>query len=90
MNKQDLINAVARDVRISKKLAGETIDSVFDHITKSLKRGERAAFVGFGSFSVRKRAPRKARNPQTGEIIRVKAKRVPYFSPGAELKKAVK
>ena len=90
MNKQDLVNGVARDADISKKLASESIDAVFANITKALKRGERAAFVGFGSFSVRKRAPRKARNPQTGEIIRVKAKRVPYFSPGADLKKAVR
>lgn len=90
MNKQDLIDVVARDCDITKKQAGEAIDSVFWNITKALKRGERAAFVGFGSFSVRRRAPRKARNPQTGEIIRVKAKKVPYFSPGAELKKAVR
>lgn len=90
MNKQDLIDVVARDCDMTKKQAGEAIDSVFWNVTKALKKGERAAFVGFGSFSVRRRAARKARNPQTGEIIKVKAKKVPYFSPGAELKKAVK
>ena len=72
MNKQNLVDAVAKDVDITKRQAGEAIDSVFANITKSLKKGQRAAFVGFGSFSVRRRAPRKARNPQTGENLMLK------------------
>ncbi len=90
MNKQDLIEHVSKEARISKKQAGEAIDSVLGGVSRALKRGERVTFVGFGTFSVRKRAARKARNPQTGEVLKIAAKRVPVFKAGAELKKSVK
>lgn len=90
MNKQDLIEHVSKDAKITKRQAGAAIDSMLGGVSKALKKGERVTFVGFGTFQVRKRAARKARNPQTGEVIRIMAKRVPVFKAGAELKKSVK
>jgi len=90
MNKKDLINELSRKVGLSKKAANDTIDTLLKTITKSLKKGEKVTFVGFGTFSVRKRAARKARNPRTQQIIKVPAKKVPVFRPGSELRKSVK
>jgi len=90
LNKQDLIEYVAREAKITKKQAGVAIESVLGGVSKALKKGERVTFVGFGTFSVRRRAARKARNPQTGEVIRIAAKRVPVFKAGTWLKKSVK
>ena len=90
MNKKDLIDAVAKKAGISKKAANDAIDTLITTITKSLKKGEKVTFVGFGTFTVRKRAARKARNPRTQQIIKVPAKKVPVFRPGSELRKAVK
>ncbi|KPJ51052.1 hypothetical protein AMJ40_01130 [candidate division TA06 bacterium DG_26] len=90
MNKADLVEKVARDANITKKAAARAVDSIFDGIASSLQRGKRVTLVGFGSFEVRRRAPRRARNPRTGTIINVPAKRVPKFRPGAELRKKVK
>jgi DNA-binding protein HU-beta len=90
MNKKDLIDAVAKKASISKKAANDAIDTLITTITKSLKKGEKVTFVGFGTFTVRKRAARKARNPRTQQIIKVPAKKVPVFRPGSELRKAVK
>lgn len=90
MNKQNLIEWVAKDAKLTKKQAGIAIDSMLTGVSKALKKGERVTFVGFGTFSVRRRAARKARNPQTGEVIRISARRVPVFKAGAELKKSVK
>jgi len=90
MNKKDLINELSRKVGLSKKAANDTIDTLLKTVTKSLKKGEKVTFVGFGTFSVRKRAARKARNPRTQQIIKVPAKKVPVFRPGSELRKSVK
>ena len=90
MNKKDLIDAVAKKAGISKKAANDAIDTLITTITKSLKKGEKVTFVGFGTFIVRKRAARRARNPRTQQIIKVPAKKVPVFRPGSELRKAVK
>ena len=90
MNKQDLIEHVSREAKITKKQAGIAIESMITGVSRALKKGERVTFVGFGTFSVRRRAARKARNPQTGEVIKIAAKRVPVFKAGTELKKSVK
>lgn len=89
MNKAELINEVAKVVRV-KKEAAAAVDAVFGAIKKALKKGDKVAIAGFGTFGVAKRAARKARNPQTGAMIKVKAKKVPKFSAGKAFKDAVK
>ena len=89
MNKAELINEVAKVVCV-KKEAAAAVDAVFGAIKKALKKGDKVAIAGFGTFGVAKRAARKARNPQTGAIIKVKAKKVPKFSAGKGFKDAVK
>ena len=90
MNKGELIEAVAKDVGISKALAGRALDSTIGMITKSLSRGDRIALVGFGSFSVSTRQARSGRNPRTGETIAIPATKVARFKPGDKLAQAVK
>jgi DNA-binding protein HU-beta len=89
MNKAELINEVAKVVCV-KKEAAAAVDAVFGAIKKALKKGDKVAIAGFGTFSVAKRAARKARNPQTGAIIKVKAKKVPKFTAGKAFKDVVK
>jgi len=88
MNKGDLVNEVAKIVS-TKKEAQVAVDCVFESITKALKKKDTVTLVGFGTFKVNKRKARKGRNPQTGEEIKIKAKRVPKFVPGKALKDAV-
>jgi DNA-binding protein HU-beta len=88
MNKADLIQEVA-EVLPSRKAAGDAVDRILSTIQESLARGERVSVSGFGSFTAEQRAARKARNPRTGEVIEVQAKRVPRFVPGEALKRAV-
>lgn len=90
MNKAQIVSKMAKDAGITKKQAAKAVDSLIEGISKALKKGERVGFVGFGSFMVRRRAARKARNPRTGEIIRVRAKNVPVFRPGERLRKSIK
>jgi DNA-binding protein HU-beta len=89
MNKGDLVNEVAK-VLDTKKEAQAAVDCVFESITKSLKKKGTVTLVGFGTFKVDKRKARKGRNPQTGETISIKAKKVPKFVAGKALKDAVK
>ena len=89
VNKQDIIEAVADGVGISKAAAGLAVDTMTATIKKGLKQNERVSLVGFGSFSVKKRAARKGRNPQTGKEIQIKESNVVKFSPGQPLKSAV-
>ncbi len=89
MNKAELIDSVAAEAKISKADAQRALDSTIGSITKALKKGERVALVGFGSFSIAKRAARTGRNPQTGKEIKIAAKKVAKFKAGAELSKAV-
>ncbi|MCC7302824.1 MAG: HU family DNA-binding protein [Bacteroidia bacterium] len=89
MNKAQLIDAVSAEAKISKSDAQRAIDSTLDSITKALKKGERVALVGFGSFSVTKRAARTGRNPQTGKEIKIAAKNVAKFKAGVELSSEV-
>ena len=89
MNKNDLINEVAKVVS-TKKEAQEAVDCVFASITKALKTGDSATLIGFGTFKVAQRKARKGRNPQTGEEIDIKASKAPKFTAGKALKEAVK
>ncbi|MFC1712959.1 HU family DNA-binding protein [Candidatus Poribacteria bacterium] len=88
MTKQDLVDAVAES-GMTKKQAGEAVNAVFDCIKDALGKGEKVSLVGFGSFSVKKRAAREGRNPQTGKALKIKAKNVPVFKAGKALKDAV-
>lgn len=90
MNKADLIDAMAEDAGITKAAAKKGLESLLGNIQKSLKKGTRVSLVGFGSWSVSKRAAREGRNPQTGKAIKIPAKKVVKFKAGAELNGAVK
>ena len=89
MNKADLVNEVAKVVS-TKKEAQAAVDCVFETIKKALKKKDTVTLIGFGTFKVDKRKARKGRNPQTGEVIKIKAKKVPKFIPGKALKELVK
>jgi DNA-binding protein HU-beta len=89
MNKGDLIKEVAKVVK-TKKEAKAALDCVFSSITKALKKKDTVTLVGFGTFKVGQRKARKGRNPQTGEEIKIKAKKVAKFVPGKALKDAVR
>jgi DNA-binding protein HU-beta len=86
MTKAELIDKMAADASISKAAAGKALTSFIDGASKALKKGDKVTLVGFGTFSVAKRKARKGRNPQTGEEIKIKAKKVAKFSAGAALK----
>ncbi len=85
MNKADLIEAIANGAKISKADAGRALDSTIEAVTKALKKGDKVSLVGFGTFSVTKRAARTGRNPQTGKAIKIAAKKVAKFKAGADL-----
>lgn len=89
MNKTELVNAVATK-GLSKKDADVAVKAVLDSITEALKKGEKVQLIGFGTFEVRERAEKEARNPRTGETIKVAATKVPAFKAGQALKDAVK
>jgi DNA-binding protein HU-beta len=85
MNKAELIAKIADDAGITKTQANATVDSFVEAVTKTLKSGNKVTLVGFGTFSVSKRAARNGRNPQTGAVIKIKAKKVAKFKAGKEL-----
>jgi DNA-binding protein HU-beta len=85
MNKAELISKIAEDAGITKTQANATVDAFVDAVTKTLKKGDKVTLVGFGTFSVSKRAARNGRNPQTGAVIKIKAKKVAKFKAGKEL-----
>lgn len=89
MNKTDLIDAVAKSTKLSKKASEETINAVLDTITDALVKEEKVVLVGFGTFEVRNRAARKGRNPSTKEEIRIPASKAPVFKAGKGLKDKV-
>jgi DNA-binding protein HU-beta len=89
MNKADLVDKIAAAARITKTQAGAALDAAVDNIAGALKRGGRVTLVGFGTFSISQRKARNGRNPRTGGLIKIAARRVAKFSPGAELRKAV-
>ncbi len=88
MNKGDLVNETVKVVG-KKKAAEDAVNCVLSSITKALKKGEKVTLIGFGTFSVVKRAARTGRNPQTGKEIKIKAKKVPKFVAGKKLKDTV-
>jgi DNA-binding protein HU-beta len=85
MNKAELVEKIAGDAGLSKKQANAALDSFIEAVGKSLKKGDKVILVGFGSFSVSKRAARTGRNPRTGAAIKIKAKKVAKFKAGAVL-----
>lgn len=88
MNKSDLISAVATKANASKSAASTIIDVAMQTITEALSKGESVQFVGFGTFSVQERKARTGRNPQTGKEMKIPAKKVVRFKPGAALSAA--
>lgn len=89
MNKSELIEAVAASADIPKAAAGRAVDAVVEAVTGALKEGDQVALVGFGTFSVKERAARTGRNPQTGAPIEIAAANIPSFKAGKALKDAV-
>lgn len=89
MTKTDLIEQVAAQTQMTKKDTGNVVDAVFERITQSLASGEKVQIIGFGTFEVRDRSERMGRNPQTGEEMKIPAKRVPAFKAGKQLKDSV-
>lgn len=90
MNKAELIEAMSSGANLSKADAKRALDSFIGATSGALKKGDRVALVGFGSFNVSKRAARKGRNPQTGKEINIPAKKVVKFKPGADLSEIIK
>ena len=90
MNKAQLIDAIAKEAKLSKADSGKALEATITAISKSLKKGEGIVLVGFGSFSVAKRAARIGRNPQTGKELKIAAKKVAKFKAGTALAKLVK
>lgn len=88
MNKSELIDSIAESADISKASAGRALDAAIDAVTSELKAGGQVSLVGFGTFSVKDRAARAGRNPQTGEAIQIKAAKIPSFKAGKALKDA--
>ncbi|CAM6883836.1 nucleoid-associated protein HU-beta [Morganella morganii] len=89
VNKSQLVDKIAADANISKAAAGRALDAIIGSVTDSLKGGDDVALVGFGTFTVRERAARTGRNPQTGKEIKIAAAKVPVFRAGKGLKDAV-
>ena len=90
MTKNQLIKAIhEKDTGLTKVQVSQVVDAMIETMTRALAQGGKVEIRGFGNFTVRKREARKARNPKTGEMIEVPAKRVPHFRPGKELKEMV-
>ncbi len=85
MNKAELISTLAEEAGITKTQANTALDAFIGAVTKTLRKGDKVTLVGFGTFSVSKRAARNGRNPQTGEVIKIKARKVARFKAGKEL-----
>ncbi len=85
MNKAQLIDSIAKEANLTKIDARKALDSFVSVTSKSLKKGDRVALVGFGSFSIAKRSARLGRNPQTGKEIKIPAKKVVKFKAGSDL-----
>ena len=85
MNKGELIAKIADDTEVTKTQVNAVLDSFVDAVTKTLKGGGKVTLVGFGTFSVSERAARNGRNPQTGQVIKIKKKKVAKFKAGKEL-----
>ena len=89
MNRGELVEAIANDASITKAQAQEALDAFVSNVQRSLKSGDKVTLVGFGTFSASTRGERTGRNPQTGQPIRIPARRVAKFSAGQALKNAI-
>ena len=89
VNKEELVNAVAAKTKLSKKETEATINATIDAVSAALSKGDKVTLVGFGTFQVRERAAREGRNPRTGAVLKISAKKAPTFSAGKGLKEAV-
>ena len=89
MNKGELIEKIAKDAKVTKSQAGDALDSFLNAVTGTLAKGGKVTLVGFGTFSVSKRAARKGRNPQTGAPLTIAAAKTPKFRAGKALKDAL-
>jgi DNA-binding protein HU-beta len=90
MNKVEIIDAIAEKAGLTKADAKRAFVAFIDATTQALKAGDRVALIGFGTFSVSDRAARKGRNPQTGNEIKISAKKVVKFKSGTELSDVIK
>ena len=90
MNKEELVQEVAKKANVTQKEASEVITALIDTVQKTVSKGKKVTLVGFGTFESRKRAARVGRNPQTGKEIKIAAKTVPAFSAGKKFKELVK
>ena len=90
MNKGELIEKIAKDAKVTKSQAGDALDSFISAVGATLSKGGKVTLVGFGTFSVSQRSARAGRNPQTGESIKIKAKKVAKFKAGKELSTSIK
>ncbi len=90
MTKAELVSAIAKGAGITKKQADAALKSGVSAIASALKKGERVAIPGLGIFSVKKRAARKGRNPRTGDVIQIPARKVVTFRPAKELRDSIK
>lgn len=90
MTKADLVARMAKGSGMTKRAAETALETALKSIRDSLRKGKRVTLVGFGTFSVARRAARNGRNPQTGRVIRIPAARVPRFKAGKDLRKAVR
>lgn len=89
MTKTELIGNVAQKTKLTKKASTAAVEAIVEAISASLAKGEKVQLVGFGSFEAKKREARKGRNPQTGAVIKIAARKVPVFRAGKALKDAV-
>ncbi len=89
MNKQDLVESVAKELGTSAKQAEGAVNAVINSIQKGLKKDKKVQLIGFGSFEVRTRKARKGRNPQTGEAIKIKASKTVAFKAGRKIKDSI-
>ncbi|KAA5533691.1 HU family DNA-binding protein [Taibaiella lutea] len=84
MNKAELIEQISKDAGLTKVQANEVLNSFTNAVVNTLKKGENVTLVGFGTFSVSQRSARNGRNPQTGEVIKIKARKLPKFKAGKD------
>jgi len=89
LNRGQLIATVASETGLSKKDSGRAVEAVFSAISGALSHQDRVSLVGFGSFEVRERRPRRGRNPRTGRALQIKGRKAPVFRAGKPLKAAV-
>jgi DNA-binding protein HU-beta len=89
MNKEELVQEVAKKTKISQKQVEEVLSSLVETVVKTVSKGKKVTLIGFGTFEPRKRSARTGRNPQTGKELKIAAKTVPAFSAGKKFKEAV-